>query len=187
MMHRGALNGRIERASFCALQSALARFWSRVDKSPGQGPHGQCWTWIGSCDSRGYGQLSVDGHSAVASQLGWIIQHGRIPDGLWVLHQCDNRKCVRCLYLGTPADNVRDAEARGQAIHPRGLEHGRYTKPEATCRGVSHPKAKLDAVRVIEIRQRATTVSISQLAREYGLSRTSIQRIITREHWRHVA
>ena len=44
----------------------------------------------------------------------WIKKHGRIPKGKWVLHKCDNNLCRndKHLYLGTHADNTRDAVVR---------------------------------------------------------------------------
>jgi hypothetical protein len=49
-----------------------------------------------------------------ASRIAWTLAHGPIPDGLNVLHTCDNVICVnvRHLYLGTQKDNVRDMYER---------------------------------------------------------------------------
>lgn len=40
--------------------------------------------------------------------------------GLFVLHRCDNPKCIRVshLFLGTIADNNHDAKAKGRCVEP---------------------------------------------------------------------
>lgn len=49
-----------------------------------------------------------------AHRLSWIAFNGPVNDGLFVLHKCDNRMCIKPkhLYLGTQQDNVNDREAR---------------------------------------------------------------------------
>lgn len=77
---------------------------------------GKCIVWTGSCDADGYGKIWVNGASARTHRALWEETYGPIPDGLLVLHRCDNRPCVRLshLYLGTHADNTRDKMTRGR-------------------------------------------------------------------------
>jgi transposase-like protein len=44
------------------------------------------------------------------------LANGPIPEGLWILHHCDNPPCVNPnhLYAGTSAENIRDAVVRGR-------------------------------------------------------------------------
>ena len=70
-----------------------------------------CWEWTGPRFVRGYGQVgSKNTKDRTAHRRMWTLFHGPIFDGLWVLHRCDNPRCVRLghLYIGTPRDNVRD-------------------------------------------------------------------------------
>jgi hypothetical protein len=50
----------------------------------------------------------------------WIAHKGPIPEGLWVLHHCDNGDCREetHLYLGTPSQNTRDSVERGRHFTP---------------------------------------------------------------------
>lgn len=95
------------------------KFWARVAKSDG------CWEWQGRRHGRGYG---VTGHGIFTHRLSWEVHNGPIPDGLYVLHRCDNRICVRPdhLFLGTALDNARDAMAKDR--HCSGVRHANGRK-----------------------------------------------------------
>lgn len=77
-----------------------------------------CIPWEKSLGGRGYGNAYRDGQVMPANRYVWEEAHGPIPDGLWVLHKCDNRACVNLdhLYLGTAADNARDMVERGRHL-----------------------------------------------------------------------
>lgn len=97
-------------------ESDLARFWSKVDKSPGHGPEGSCWVWTAGA-SKGYGLFSMGAHDSFrASRIMWRIASGDDPAPLSVLHRCDNPPCVNPdhLFLGTDKDNCRDAFSKGR-------------------------------------------------------------------------
>jgi RNA polymerase sigma factor (sigma-70 family) len=76
------------------------RFWQFVDKTPGQGPWGDCWVWIGSRRSTGYGQFGGVGCiPTTASTIAYKITFGGVPDGLEVSHECEYRLCVNPSHL----------------------------------------------------------------------------------------
>ena len=78
-----------------------------------------CREWEGRLDSWGYGRTYFRGGPFLAHRKAWIEANGEIPDGLMVLHHCDNPKCceVSHLYLGTHADNMRDMNERGHNVN----------------------------------------------------------------------
>lgn len=155
------------------------RFWSRVQKSE------TCWTWTGAATNAGYGKIYLSGRIELAHRALWMTTVGPIPDGMFVLHRCDNPRCVRPshLFLGTHQDNVDDMRAKGR--HQHGLRNGRYTKPESILRGEANGSSKLTQFQVDEIRRRYAKGGISQrkLADEYGVKQQAVSKIIKGLRW----
>lgn len=135
------------------------RFWAKVDKS------GECWEWTGAKNRAGYGMLkagAANGSNTIAHRYSWTLVNGEIPDGLKILHKCDNPGCVRPshLFLGTQKDNVHDMIAKGRdtAIKEQ--------------KGEKHPRAKLTNSQVDEIRSSDKT--LGELAKIYSLNKSYV-------------
>lgn len=91
------------------------RFWAKVTKTD------TCWIWKRATRS-GYGIFAVTPKDLrPAHRFAYEQLVGPVPDGLCVLHRCDNRPCVRPehLFLGTKADNTADMIAKGRAVNPQ--------------------------------------------------------------------
>ena len=74
---------------------------------------GDCWEWTGSFGTTGYGQVKIDPGKVRpigSHRAAWRLYRGDIPDGMFVCHHCDNRKCVRPshLFLGDQKANIQD-------------------------------------------------------------------------------
>ncbi len=158
------------------------RFWEKVDKNgpvPAHVPElGPCWVWTSSTNGRGYGQISSGGNGGrplKAHRVAWEMENGPIPDGLDVLHKCDNPICTRAshLMLGTHLDNMRDMFTKGR-------------RQAAVGERAAGAKLCECAVRAIR-RLSGEGVTRADLGRRFGVHPMSILAIVRREHWRHVA
>lgn len=138
-----------------------------------------CWEWPGHRTAGGYGVLRTYGRSGrdlYAHRLIWEQYAGPIPEGIQVLHRCDNPPCVRPihLFLGTVEDNVRDmwTKGRGKGGFVRGETVGNH---------------KLTEAQVIEIRALyGPQMGYKRLAQRFGVSRSTIMRIVKERSWTHV-
>ena len=77
---------------------------------------GDCLLFTGCINKNGYGSFRFNGKTANVHKVSYILHHGDIPDGLVVMHSCDNRNCVEPthLTLGTQSDNLRDMARKGR-------------------------------------------------------------------------
>lgn len=81
---------------------------------------GECWECHLACSRDRYKErhyVQAEGKRVRVTRLVWEILEGPIPDGMWVLHSCDNTKCISIehLFLGTPQDNTQDMLKKGRA------------------------------------------------------------------------
>lgn len=125
-----------------------------------------CWLWTGPLDQKGYGQVRFRDRRYRAHRLAYEVAHGPVPDGLGVLHSCDTPRCCNPAHLraGTQADNGADASERGRV-----------------ARGARISRSKLTEETVREIRRRPA--STRAMAKKFGVSRRTIQHVLTGEVW----
>jgi hypothetical protein len=96
-----------------AARPVADRLWEKVRR----GGVDECWPWIATTTHWfGYGRLEIKGKIFAAHRISYELANGPIPDGLFVLHRCDNPPCVNPhhLFLGTQKDNIGDASAKGR-------------------------------------------------------------------------
>jgi hypothetical protein len=133
------------------------RFWSKVHPEALSG----CWLWHGSVNKDGYGTAGGRGARTTAHRLALAWAIGPLPPGMVVRHKCDVPACVNPdhLLLGTHADNMKDCVDRGR-------------KP----RGEACSYSKLTDAQRAEARRRALAgEAIPDLAREYGVSHSTLR------------
>lgn len=135
----------------------------------------------------GYGRL-WDGERVVDThRLSHEVFIGLIPAGLDVLHDCDNPCCIEPGHLkaGTPKQNTADMVAKGRHLAGRAICSAKFKGRASKSRGEKHPKAKLTAVQVLEIKPllNVRRVNVSALARQYGVSESLLRNIRSGRNW----
>lgn len=140
-------------------------------------PKTRCWVWTGSRMPTGYGRIGVGRQVQIASRVSWQVHFGHIPQGMNVLHECDNPSCIcpEHLFFGTQQQNMQDKVSKGRQRS-----------------GESVPSAKLTERTVWEIRDFFDTIIASDetkafLAEEVGVTVRHINKILSRQVWKHLA
>lgn len=143
------------------------KFWAKVDKSQ------ECWEWTASKHFSGYGEIGYLGKKHKAHRISWMIHHGEIPEGLYVLHKCDNPACVNPdhLFLGTHNDNMADKMQKGRC---------------SALKGESNGESRLTEQQVKEIRALYPSFNQIKIGKMFNVSNTTISKIVRRESWRHI-
>lgn len=135
-----------------------------------------CWIWQGATRSGQkdpYGWAAYAGKQMGAHRVSWLVHRGSIPDGLYVCHRCDVRKCVNPdhLFLGTPSENMRDMWSKGRHKSPA----------EGVVGSLS---AKLTALQARAIYARALAGErTSDLAKEFSVSQSAVSKIKSGGNW----
>ncbi len=145
------------------LEKARRRFASKVLPVDNKG----CINFAGGKCHFGYSHFYFNRHHQGAHRVAWQFANGPIPNGLWVLHRCDNPSCVNVehLFLGTIQDNNQDAFLKER--HAFGESHGMV-------------KLTISQVRQIFLDTRPHL----EIATEHGITKSVIWHIKTRKHWR---
>lgn len=140
-----------------------------------------CWSWIGAKDRKGYGVLSVGPKLGIdgkrrntmvrANRISWELYQGKIPDGKWVLHRCDNPECTNPehLFIGDALSNVRDMDTKGR-------------RKTVTKKGHEHYESRFTPEEIKEIRSQyaAKLATQKELAARYSVNKLTIYKIVRR-------
>lgn len=154
----------------------IARFWKKVNKN---GPRpdqsiahyknlSNCWSWGGSINTRGYGQMSIKRKQPGAHRVCWIIHHGQLPKEFIVMHRCDNPACVNPdhLFIGTQAQNMTDKAKKKRGNAPSGELNGKT-------------KLSISQVDIIRTIYNTGVFTRKELAERFSISKSHLQRIVS--------
>ena len=141
------------------------------------------------------------------NRLVWQYYNGIIPEGLCILHTCDNPWCVNInhLFIGTQKNNAQDRENKGRGNKATGDNNGARVHPEKLLRGINHPLVKNpkliphngnhpssklipDEVRYIRknFKLGCKVNGAKSLARKFNVSDMTIHKIIKNKSWKHL-
>lgn len=130
-----------------------------------------CIEFVGARTEFGYGRITRGARGAGyerAHRVAWELANGAIPDGMWVLHSCDNPPCCNPdhLFLGDVTANVQDMISKG-----RGSGH--------LPSGEAHPGARLTDAQVTLLRSLAPTVgNYAELGRRFGITKQHARALV---------
>ena len=134
------------------------------------GEDSECWPYEGGGHNRRgwhrtiYAGTKYRRRTYMAHRVAYELTYGEIPDGLFVLHQCDNPVCCnpRHLFLGTQSENAKDMWAKNRA-NPGSLK-GKTLGPS--------PHRKFDGCAVLAMYKDGFTQK--QIASYFGCSDVAI-------------
>jgi hypothetical protein len=143
------------------------RLADRVLSSPGDG----CSGWGGKRNAEGYPVLLVEGVFRRADELAWELAFEPVVPGMYLIHQCGNRECVRVEHLNL-------------AEEPERLPRPPRRRPDMA--GAANPRARLTGAQAEELRRRYAAGEGTQeaLGREFGITKSAVCRIVAGQRYR---
>lgn len=158
----------------CCRSFNAATFWTRFKTV------GECLVWTGGTGSKRFASHALcygvatgpDGAKHLTHRIAWELRHGPIPNGMQVLHHCDNPPCARDdhLFLGTHIDNINDK-----------------VRKRRHCFGSKVKVSKFKEEDILKIRMDLSNgKSGNSIASEYGVVSSTIHNIAHRITWKHV-
>ncbi len=147
------------------------KLWSKIDKQTKD----ECWEWQGTKTTAGYGVLRVNYKLNYAHRLMWQL-HNRtdIPKKGVICHKCDNPPCCNPahLFLGSQADNLKDARNKGRLPSIQGERHFNTAITEDNVRQIRYLGY--------------TNMTKKKIGEKFGISRQAVTDILYKRTWGHV-
>lgn len=150
------------------------RLANGLDDAPDDG----CWNWQRTTNGDGYPMLRVSGRMVYAHRLAYELGVGAVPEGLHILHSCDNPRCINPKHLspGTRSQNMKECSERGRARIPKPIKLGE-----------ENGAAKLNDVDVRSIRRLLfKKITQREIAERFDVSQQIVSKIKAGKLWGHV-
>jgi hypothetical protein len=128
-----------------------------------------CHDWMRARNIGGYGVMQANGRVRLVTRLVYELNFGAIPEGMMVLHSCDNPACVNIdhLRIGTAKDNTNDMIMRNRQLKGSAWSFSKLKED--------------DVLRIIELSMSGEShASISKI---YNVSKWSIDDILKGRNW----
>lgn len=137
----------------------------------------ECWEWKASLTTSGYGKIAIskngkDTHDG-AHRFLYALLNGELKNNVWVLHKCDNRKCVNPNHLfgGTRNDNIQDMISKGRRSSTAGSKNGRSKITES------------DLPHIREMLKNGN--KLVDISAEFKISISRVSAIKNNKNWKH--
>ena len=147
----------------------IKRFWSKINVRNKK----QCWNWIYCLYPDSYGRFRLNNKLVYSHRLAYLLTFGEIPEGLCVLHKCDNPNCCNSnhLFLGTQSDNINDMTFK---------RRGRCNKLG------NNSKLTIEQVNIIRKLYKNKKYNQNELANKFNVSASCINHIVNNYNWKKI-
>jgi hypothetical protein len=145
--------------------------WKKIHK----GSPSECWEWNGARSSNGYGHMRINYTDYLVHRIVYELIKGKIPEGLFILHTCDNRLCCNPNHLGagTQQDNMIDMVLKSRSCPQYGELNNAH---------------KLEEQDIIKIKSLYASGKYYQkeIGKMFNVSQTSISLIVRNINWNYI-
>jgi hypothetical protein len=139
---------------------------------------GDCKIWVKTTTWNGYAKSTskyfINKYKTCrVHRMVYMYYYGSIPQGLVVMHSCDNRACVNKMHLssGTQWENMQDM-----------VNKGRQNK----AAGDAHYRAKLTWEKVEFIRRTKGIFTGALIAEVFNVTKAAVNYVRSGRNWIHI-
>lgn len=119
-----------------------------------------------------YAYVTFRGKQWAEHRMVWVLNFEEIPEGLLVCHKCNVPRCVNPehLFLGTHLDNNRDRMKKDRGVRGSRVNTSKLSKE--------------DVLWIIDLK---TSLTGSEIACMFGVTRGAVYHIWKNRNWRRIS